>query len=136
MKKISLILLSFLFLCVNNSFSDHDIFFYDYVPSPRMLEPRGDKIDLTGKSGLVFSWDRHVGIGGNGKYYDLRVYKGTEMVESGLVYNQKLSGDRYSAEVPSEIFDTAGIYTWSLRLGYRTRGKSSRSSGSFVVTSE
>jgi hypothetical protein len=134
MKKVSLILLSFLLLCVNNSFPDHDDIFLDYVPSPRLIEPRGDKIDLAGKTGLVFGWDRHVSAKGSGKYYDFRIYKGAEMVASELVYSRILPGDEYGVEVSSDVFDVPGNYTWSLRLGYRTRGKSRRSSGSFTIT--
>ncbi|NQS89669.1 hypothetical protein HQ584_07775 [Patescibacteria group bacterium] len=105
----------------------------DHVPQPRLIEPITDKVDLTGKDMLEFKWSPHEAKGMPGKYYDLRLYKGYEMVEGTLIFKKRLSGREYKVEVESDVFENGQVYTWSLRLGYRGGDKSVRSTQSFKI---
>ena len=105
-----------------------------YVPQPKLISPVGENVDLRGKSSLEFIWSPHESrsVGGR-RYFDFRIYKGYQMLESTLVFKEKVPGSRYKADVNSNIFENGQIYTWSLRQGYKTMGKSRRSSNSFMV---
>lgn len=105
-----------------------------YVPQPRIIFPRSEKLDLTGKKSVVFTWSPHESrsLGGR-RYFDFRIYKGTEMLESTLMFKETVPGDKYKLELDSDMFENGGTYTWSLRQGYKTMGKSRRSIQSFLV---
>ena len=133
MKKIILVLLSVVVLVSGNACAFVSDELLGYVPQPRLQEPRGEHVDLTDKNELTFSWGKHVATGGLGKYYDFRLYKGTEMVVSKLIFKKRVPGNRYELSVPSTLFDDNGVYTLSLKLCYRTRGKSCRSLKTFQV---
>ena len=113
-----------------------DIWYSDFVPRPRLLRPRGETVDLKGQLYLAFAWSPHEGRQLSGKYYDFRIYKGFEMLEKNLIFKERLSGKTRSIDVDENMFETGQVYTWSLRLGYRSSGKSSRSYDSFTVTRE
>ncbi|MEA3489666.1 MAG: hypothetical protein U9R44_04945 [Candidatus Omnitrophota bacterium] len=104
----------------------------DYVPEPRLISPVTQEVVLTGKEDLEFRWSPHEGRGsGLRKYYDFRIYKGYEMVESTRIYRKKTPGDKDRIDVSADLFENGQIYTWSLRLGYKGIGKSTRSYQSF-----
>lgn len=103
-----------------------------FVPKPRLLYPDTDEVDLAGKNHLEFSWSPHEGLSSSARrYYDLRLYKGYDMVASNLIFKEKIYGNRDSATVSSDLFENGRIYTWSLRQGYKGTGKSVRSFQSF-----
>ena len=105
-----------------------------YIPEPRLLSPRGEKVKLKGKTTLGFIWSPHASrsLGGR-RYFDFRIYKGYQMLESTLIFKETVPGSRYKLEVNSDIFENGQIYTWSLRQGYKTMGKSRRSVYPFMV---
>jgi hypothetical protein len=105
----------------------------DYVPEPRLLSPVTETVDLTGKDILKFRWSPHEGSRFDRKYYDLRIYKGFDMVQSTLIYKQKVYAGTYEMDVPSDLFESGSVYTWSLRQIYRGGNKSWRSFYSFRV---
>lgn len=105
-----------------------------YVPQPRLISPRGEKVSLVGKSTLEFIWSPHAsrGLGGR-RYFDFRIYKGYQMLESTLIFKETVPGGKYKLEVNSDIFEDGQVYTWSLRQGYKTMGKSRRTVHPFIV---
>lgn len=106
----------------------------DYVPAPRLIYPVSETADFTGKDTVIFKWSPHEGIMMPGsKYYDLRIYKGYEMLESTLVYKEKVAGNRCYLEVKTDLFENGEVYTWSVRLVCNPTGKSDRSFCSFRV---
>jgi hypothetical protein len=54
------------------------------------------------------------------------LYEGTESTKSGVLFIKKVPGNIHAVTVPSEKFENGGIYTWTLRLCYRSIGKSNR----------
>jgi hypothetical protein len=105
-----------------------------FVPQPRILFPDADNVDLSGKKSLEFAWSPHEGDRFMRRYYDFRLYKGYEMVESGLMMKKRVPAGTCGFEVDAGLFDNGGTYTWSLRQIYRSGGKSYRSYKSFKVT--
>lgn len=133
MKKICFIVLSLIFLTTGNSFALNPSEVLGYVPQPKLIEPTGEQVDLTGKVGLTFSWGKHIGMNGLGKYYDFKLYKGTDIVEANLIFKERVTGDKYKLVLPVKIFEDKALYTWSLKLCYKIRGKSTRSLAAFQV---
>ncbi len=106
----------------------------DFVPQPRILFPDTDSVDLSGKKSLEFAWSPHEGDRFMRKYYDFRLYKGYEMVQSGLMMKKRVAAGTYGLGIDARVFDNGGIYTWSVRQVCRSGGKSHRSYNSFTVT--
>ena len=133
MRKVCIIVIAVLTLFITNSYA----FFSDeplgYVPQPKLKEPQGYYLYLSGKDEVVFSWGKHVGVRALGKYYDFRIYRGSELELSNLIFKERVPGNKYDVRVLSNLFDDKGVYTWSLRLGYRILGKSRRSFNTFQV---
>lgn len=104
-----------------------------HVPQPRLFEPSSDEVDLRGIETMEFEWSPHVGDRIKREYYDFRIYKGYDMLASGLIYKERLRDSKYGHGVPSDLFENGTVYTWSLRQVYRHAGKSARSIRSFRV---
>jgi len=96
----------------------------DYVPPPALIYPIGGEVSLGGKSVLQFKWSPHEGAGGGRDYYDFRLYKGYQMVESALFLKEKLAGDMYQYNISSDRFRENEVYTWALRQIYNPLRKS------------
>ena len=109
-----------------------DVLVKDFVPQPRLLQPTTEEVDLAGKRVLNFSWSPHEGDIMQRVYYDFRIYKGYETVESNLIYNKEVPPNIYNIDVSSGMFETGKIYTWSVRQAYNN-SKSHRSYSSFKV---
>jgi len=105
----------------------------DYVPTPRLISPKSEIVNLSDKDELLFKWSPHEARRFGKKYYDFRLYKGYNMVEANLILKEQAPGNERSFFVKSEVFNDREIYTWSLRLVYPGKGKSSRSFHSFKV---
>ena len=107
-----------------------------YVPRPRLLSPVAETVVMTGKDALEFRWNPHESMPPGRKYYDFRLYRGYRMVESTLIFKERIPGDHYSITLASDRFTRGQTYTWSLRMVYPSIGKSSRSTQTFkcVIT--
>jgi len=103
------------------------------IPQPRLLYPRIDKVDLTGKKELVFRWSPHEGSISKRKYYDFRLYRGYDTYEKNLIIKKQVPPTQYNWNLSTSYFENGKVYTWSLRQKYYT-GKSRRSWNSFTVT--
>jgi len=105
----------------------------DFVPSPVLLSPATDEVDLTGKDTLEFKWSPQEGIRGIREYYDFRLYKGYNTVESALILKERLPGDTYQYNLTSDKFEEGQTYTWTLRQVYSGLLKSDPSQVSFKI---
>jgi hypothetical protein len=103
------------------------------IPQPVLKEPVLDKVDLSGKSELVFRWSPHEGNISQRKHYDFRLYEGYQLIEANLIFQENVSANKHQISVSTNTFKIGQVYTWSLRQVYRV-GKSQRSTSSFAVT--
>jgi hypothetical protein len=101
------------------------------VPEVRLISPVTDEIDLTGKTTLEFKWSPHEGDATQREYYDFRLYKGYDMLESTLILKKKLYNNESGMVLPAEMFETGQVYTWSMKQAYSGIQKSHRSYSSF-----
>ena len=113
---------------------NRDIGLGSFVPAPRLLQPRNDVVDLEGKPYMTFRWSPHETLSLGSNIYDFRLYRGTDMLESTLIYKEEIPGPTHEHEVSADLFEDGRIYTWSLRQKYRSAGKSRRSVQLFKVT--
>lgn len=93
------------------------------VAPPRLIEPT-DIARLDGGQ-MKFRWTTE----GNSTadYYDFRLYKGTQTVESGLLLKERVPRDKSELIVPGERFSIGESYTWSVRQVGSRKSKSSYS---------
>lgn len=106
----------------------------EFSPEPHILSPLSEKIDLTGKKTLVFSWDSSGGPSIRRDYFDFRIYKGYQRYESFIIFRKRLGPEVLSIEVDTELFEDGGSYAWSLAQSFSGQGVSSESYSLFVVT--
>jgi hypothetical protein len=104
-----------------------------FAPSPRLVSPSSDKVQLTGKSDMEFVWSPHEGDRLQRRYYDFRLYKGYDMLEATLIFKERVSAGKHQLAVKTDLFKNGEVYTWSLRQVYRDSSKSRRSIRSFRV---
>ncbi len=105
----------------------------DFVPQPVLLQPRGEKVVLTGKDTLEFTWSPHEGNHMNRRCYDFRLYKGYDMYEKNLIFKEEVAPNISSKKIDSKKFENGQTYTWSLRQMYDDSSKSQKSYHSFKV---
>ena len=105
------------------------------IPQPVLKDPVTDRVDLSGKSELVFRWSPHEGSISQRKHYDFRLYEGYQMVESNLIFQSNVPPNQHQIALSVDTFKLNQVYTWSLRQTYRS-GKSQRSTSSFAVISK
>lgn len=122
-------------LLASESFAGHMglRYFDDFVPQPVLLEPTRETVDLTGREWLDFKWSPHEQARGFRDYYDFRLYKGYDMLESTLIMKQKVDPTSNGIRLPASMFEAGQVYTWSLRQVYDGYRKSNRSYQSFRV---
>ncbi|MBM3244367.1 MAG: hypothetical protein FJZ15_01050 [Candidatus Omnitrophica bacterium] len=104
----------------------------DAPPSPRMLAPVKEQIDLTGKDALEFQWSTSDYIGTS--EYQFRLYKGYNRNSGNLVFEQDCDGSTGSVEVKASTFEAGQVYTWVVRRITIGGGKSDPVSSSFQIT--
>ena len=104
-----------------------------FVPQPRLLEPARDTVDISGQDRLLFRWSSHEQAWGFRMYYDLRLYKGYNMVESTLIFKARVDPSQNTIAISAAMFEDGQVYTWSLRQVYDGYRKSDRSYQSFTV---
>lgn len=105
----------------------------EQVPSPQLVRPTSETVDISGKDSLEFKWLTNVAMFTKGRqYYDFRLYKGYQMLESTLIYKERLSDSTNHIIINTSTFENGQIYTWSLRQVFGV-AKSDRSHVSFKV---
>jgi hypothetical protein len=105
----------------------------DYAPQVRIISPDDKTVDLTGQECLVLHWSWIEGDRMERQYYDVRIYRGYDMLESTLIFKIQTAPDADRICVRSDLFANGGIYTWSIRQRYIGLAKSRRSYASFGV---
>jgi len=81
---------------------------------PRVIEPKGDVVQLQGKAGLELKWllSNTVII----DYTDLRDYKTYDAYEKNLILKAQIPASAYSSYVlKSDILENGQVYTCKLR---------------------
>lgn len=104
-----------------------------FVPKPRLIAPSTDVVDLTGASTLEFKWSPHEGDQIRRDHYDFRLYRGTQMLASTLIFKARIHPRQWSLALQAGMFEDGQVYTWSLRQVYTGSAKSWRSFESFKV---
>lgn len=105
----------------------------DYAPQVRLISPVGATIDTTGSGGVLFKWSWIEGDRLERRYYDFRIYKGYDMLESTLIFKAQIPPDTDSVFIKADVFKESGVYTWSVRQRYYGLAKSRRSYASFSI---
>jgi hypothetical protein len=105
----------------------------DNVPDPVLLSPVQESVDLTGKASLEFRWSPHERARGFRRFYDFRLYEGTNEVESTRIYKEEVPPEQHNKSLPTKMFDNGKVYTWTLRQVYDEGRKSRRSYNTFKV---
>ena len=93
------------------------------VPRPRIISPTGT-IMLQGlspqgtvpKNTIEFKWYSYMrATTANGGYFDVRIFKGTNMYESNMIFKQQVDPDKSSIEVDAKLFEPNQTYSWEIR---------------------
>ena len=95
------------------------------APAPRLVTPT-DNADITGKNSLEFRWTTERG-GGSLEYYDFRLYKGSQTIESGIMLKEKVPAGKTDFSVGADKFEDGQIYCWSVRPMGSKKGRSNYS---------
>ena len=95
------------------------------LPAPRLVTPT-DNADITGKDSLLFRWTTEGDRSGL-SYYDFRVYKGHETIESGLILKEQVPAGKTDFSVSADKFENGQIYSWSVRQIGSRKGRSNYS---------
>jgi len=103
------------------------------APEVRLIKPVQEEVVLSGEKELEFKWSPHEGSLSDRQYYDFRLYKGYDMVESNLILKKRIPHNTYQVSLNADLFEDGRIYTWSLRQVYNDSRKGIRSYQSFKV---
>lgn len=109
------------------------VFVSDNVPEPLLMSPITETVDLSGIKELEFRWSPHEGSLSDRDYYDFRLYKGYDTVETTLILKEKIPPRKYQISLKTDIFEDGQVYTWSLKQVYTGSRKSKKSYQSFKV---
>ncbi len=112
MRKILSVSLALLILGTGLSLAS-DSQFFGKLPMPRLISP-GDNEDITGKETVEFRWSNE-GDRANTRYYDFRLYEGSQAIEDRLILKSQVLAGETSVHVKANIFEDEGTYAWSLR---------------------
>ena len=115
---------------VASAFAGRQDSYYDR-PMIDLFYPVTDNIDLTGKAILQFKW-RQIHLPET-DHFELKIYKGYDMIAANLIVKQDIPVDEYPFELPAEKFQVGEVYTWSLRQVYFDGSKSERSYSPFKI---
>jgi len=104
------------------------------VPKPRIIAPC-ETVDLTGKNAIEFKWYSYLrATEASGGYLDLRVFKGTNMYESNMIFKQQVDPQKDRIEVDVKLFEPGQTYSWEIRQVKYDLRKSDWVYESFSVT--
>jgi len=102
--------------------------------SPYLYAPCTENIHLADKQELEFRWKpaRLYGVRG----YELRLYKGFQTFQDGLLMSEYIRGRRRSFSLPVALFKDNKIFSWELTEVYIDGRKSDRGYCSFEIQEE
>jgi hypothetical protein len=105
----------------------------DSIVGPRLISPSGETVYLAPGEPLLVKWSRHESVDSGWAYYDLRIYKGYQRLQSAVLYREKLDKSQDRATLDAGLFQDGEVYTWALRKVYDRIGNSEWSCLSFTV---
>jgi hypothetical protein len=105
----------------------------DFIPSPRLIRPSTDVVDLRGTEALEFSWSPHEGDPTQRDCYDFRLYKGDQAFGPALIFKMRLPPRQWSIWISADLFEDGAMYTCTLRQVYVGSARSRRTFWSFRV---
>ncbi len=84
------------------------------VPSPVLVAPVGETLDISGQKTVKFSWKpAHTPY--DVYCYLFRIYLENDTSQNGAVYREQVSGLHTEIEVPADLFKDGKTYTWCLK---------------------
>ncbi|MFB3919727.1 hypothetical protein BU251_07015 [Candidatus Velamenicoccus archaeovorus] len=84
------------------------------VPSPTLVAPVGETLDISGQKTVKFSWKpAHTPY--DVYCYLFRIYLENETSQNGAIYHEQVSGLHTEIEVPADLFRDGKTYTWCLK---------------------
>jgi len=104
---------------------------FEPVPGEKLLYPTTNDISLTGKDYLEFRWLRTDLE--KTDYFDFRLYKGYNTVESSRIFKKRFSSDVYPIEIPASLFEKGQVYSWVLVQVFYDGRKGDKSASSFKI---
>ncbi|MBI4706623.1 MAG: hypothetical protein HY761_01680 [Candidatus Omnitrophica bacterium] len=116
MKKVVFVCFSFFsfFLVTVSGFaSGFERFPFEAPPAPEIIIPRSDEVDLTGKDSLECKWISLKPA--EVDHFELKLYKGYNMYESGLMFSENAPSDKNFLLIKAETFEQGQVYTICLR---------------------
>jgi len=106
---------------------------YAEVAQPRIISPTGT-VDIS-NGAVEFKWYYNIrGTQGQGGSYEIEVYKAGMMVQSNIVYEQKVPFGQDSLQVDAKLFQPGQGYSWQIRFIKYDLRKSDWVTGSFKVS--
>lgn len=98
-------------------------------PPPRLLSPSEELIILDNRP-AEFRWSPiYLPSGG---FYDFRIYEGTQLVQSTLIFESRVPPNKNSIQVSADLFVDGKMYAWSVR-STTSRGKSRSNHSIFKI---
>lgn len=86
------------------------------IAQPRIIAPTGT-VDISGKDMVEFKWYYDIRSSqGQGGSYEIEIYKAGMMVQSNMVYEQKVPFGRDTLQVDAKLFQPGQGYSWQIRF--------------------
>lgn len=137
MKLLLVFLISSIFLLsAEPSLAKESIFGDDlyFVPSPTLLYPTSENINLPSDGSLEFRWERQSFA--QTDYYLLKIYKGYSTTSSSLIIKKEVKDSDYPFNLPIAQLEDDQVYTWVLQQVFISGKKSDKASASFRLTKQ
>ncbi|OPY57816.1 MAG: hypothetical protein A4E56_03472 [Pelotomaculum sp. PtaU1.Bin065] len=84
------------------------------VPSPTLVSPVGETMEISGEKTVKFSWKpAHTPY--DVYCYLFRIYKEQDMCQKDAVYAEEVSSLHTEIEVPADLFRDGETYTWYIK---------------------
>lgn len=104
----------------------------DPPPSPRLLYPVTENVNLKGQDILEFKWmtsDYSLT-----DHYEFKLYKGYKTVSVNLLMKEEVGNNENSFQVKADVLEDGQVYTWTLKRITWSGEKSDSSFNSFRVS--
>jgi hypothetical protein len=113
MKKYAITATMFMLFAAFPAWAQHARYYSATTPQPSYISPKNQSVvDLTGKDALTFKWDMVPIPGGGRDSYKFTLYK---EFGNDVILSKTLAPDVYSIDVPADMFEDGGQYTWQVR---------------------
>ncbi len=90
-----------------------------HTPSPRLIAPTSEVVDIRGKDGILFKWSSHEIPSGGRRKYRFQLYEGYDMYEKNLIFKKEFPPDIFEIFIEKDKFKDGEAYTWSVcQRGY------------------